>query len=120
MYKGREGQWAFFLHRFSGLAILLYLMIHVFSIGSAAISEQFYNTIHGVYKSPIFSLSLVLVASGVLYHALNGLRIIAMDMFGWGIKLQRELWYVTMFLTVLGGLLTLVLTGMRILSGGEA
>ena len=115
MYKGREGQWAFFLHRFSGLAILFYLIIHVFSIGSAAISEEFYNSIHNVYKLPVFSLGLVAVAAGVLYHALNGLRIIAMDMFGWGVKVQRELWYVTMFLTVVGGGMALVLTVLRIM-----
>src|SRR5690606_41675641 len=32
MYRGREGQWAFFLHRISGVALALYLLLHVFDI----------------------------------------------------------------------------------------
>ena len=32
MYRGREGQWAFVLHRLSGVAIALYLLLHVVDI----------------------------------------------------------------------------------------
>ncbi|MFN8509081.1 MAG: succinate dehydrogenase, cytochrome b556 subunit [Deinococcaceae bacterium] len=115
MYKGREGQWAFFLHRFSGLAILLYLLMHVFSISALAIGQGFYNRIHEVYKSPVFTVGLVFVAAGVLYHALNGVRIIFMDFFGWGVRYQRELWYATLFISGVGFVLTLWLNVQRIL-----
>lgn len=100
MYRGREGQWAFLLHRLSGLAILLYLLIHVFSIGSMIFGERFYMTIHRVYELPVFSIGLLLVATGVVYHALNGLRIIVMDFAGAGVAYQRPMWYAVMLLTV--------------------
>ncbi|MEY4531977.1 MAG: hypothetical protein RLZZ156_2700, partial [Deinococcota bacterium] len=49
MYKGREGQWAFFLHRLSGVAILLYLIMHTVSIGSTMLGEEVYGAVHKVY-----------------------------------------------------------------------
>ncbi len=117
LYKGKEGQWAFFLHRFSGLAILFYLLLHVFSISALAISDDFYSKIHELYGLAGFKIGLVFVAAGVMYHALNGLRIICMDLFGWGVRFQRELWYGTLFISGLASLLTLVLTIQRILAG---
>jgi succinate dehydrogenase / fumarate reductase, cytochrome b subunit len=117
LYKGKEGQWAFFLHRFSGLAILFYLLLHVFSISSLAISRELYDSIHELYKLPVFGIGLVFVAAGVIYHALNGLRIICMDLFGWGVRFQRELWYITMFISALASVLTFVLVIKRMLAG---
>jgi succinate dehydrogenase / fumarate reductase, cytochrome b subunit len=117
LYKGKEGQWAFFLHRFSGLAILFYLLLHVFSISSLAISKELYSSIHELYKQPVFGIGLVFVAAGVMYHALNGLRIICMDLFGWGVRFQRELWYVTMFVSALTSILILVVVVKHMLEG---
>ena len=107
MYRGREGQWAFLLHRLSGLAILLYLLLHTVSIGSVMLGEGAYSTIHNLYYAWPFRLGLVLVAAGVAYHALNGLRVIAMDFTTWGVKYQRQLWYGVLGLSALAALVTL-------------
>jgi succinate dehydrogenase / fumarate reductase cytochrome b subunit len=104
MYKGREGQWAFLLHRLSGIAILAYLLIHVFSIGSFIFGERFYMAIHETYDWPIFRIGLVFITAGVVYHAFNGLRIIVMDFTGAGVAYQRQMWYAVMVLTVISGL----------------
>lgn len=101
MYRGREGQWAFLLHRLSGLAILFYLLLHVFSIGSIIFGEKFYMAIHHTYESPIFRIGLIFVTAGVAYHAFNGLRIIIMDFTSGGVKLQRPLWYGVLVITAL-------------------
>jgi succinate dehydrogenase / fumarate reductase, cytochrome b subunit len=100
MYKGREGQWAFFLHRLSGLALLLYLLLHTVSIGSVMLGEATYNAIHHVYENILFRFGLIGVAGAVAYHAFNGLRIIAMDFTAWGVKYQREMWYVVLVLAI--------------------
>ncbi|GEM45190.1 succinate dehydrogenase, cytochrome b556 subunit [Deinococcus cellulosilyticus] len=115
-YRGKEGQWAFVLHRISGLAILLYLLLHILSIGSIAISRDAYEAVHAVESHWLFSMGLVFVTAGVLYHALNGLRIIFMDFAGWGVKIQRELFYVVLVISAIGGILTGVLTLMRVLA----
>lgn len=104
MYKGREGQWAFLLHRLSGIAILAYLLIHVFSIGSFIFGERFYMAIHETYDWPIFRVGLVFITAGVVYHAFNGLRIIVMDFTGAGVAYQRQMWYGVMAVTVISGL----------------
>lgn len=104
MYKGREGQWAFLLHRLSGIAILAYLLIHVFSIGSFIFGERFYMTIHEIYDISFFRVGLVFITAAVVYHAFNGLRIIVMDFTGAGVAYQRQMWYAVMVLTVISGL----------------
>jgi succinate dehydrogenase / fumarate reductase, cytochrome b subunit len=100
MYKGREGQWAFFLHRISGLAILAYLLIHTISIGSVILGEETYMAIHHAYENPFFRFGLIGVSGAVAYHAFNGLRIILMDFTTVGVKFQRQLWYVVLVLSV--------------------
>jgi succinate dehydrogenase / fumarate reductase, cytochrome b subunit len=103
MYKGREGQWAFYLHRLSGLAILLYLLLHTVSIGSILLGKEVYNAIHHAYENPFFRFGLIGVSGAVAYHAFNGLRIIAMDFTEFGVKFQRQLWYVVLALSVAAG-----------------
>lgn len=117
MYRGREGQWAFYLHRLSGLAILLYLMLHVFSIGSFMFGEAFYMRIHHIYDFWLFRVGLIGVTAGVVYHALNGLRIIAMDLAGAGVAYQRQLWYLVLVLTGLATAYTAYVNIPRILGG---
>ena len=107
MYKGREGQWAFFLHRLSGVAILLYLIMHTVSIGSTMLGEEVYGVVHKVYELMPFRLGLIGVAGAVAYHAFNGLRIVLMDFTDWGVKYQRQLWYGSLGLAGLFMLLTL-------------
>jgi succinate dehydrogenase / fumarate reductase, cytochrome b subunit len=100
MYKGKEGQWAFFLHRLSGLALLAYLLLHTFSIGSVMLGEKFYSSIHEIYGFVLFRLGLIGVAGAVSYHAFNGIRIILMDFTDWGVKVQRQLWYGVLLLAI--------------------
>ena len=117
MYRGREGQWAWLLHRLSGLAILAYLMIHIVSIGSMIFGEEVYMTIHEIYDLAIFRLGLIAVTGGVLYHSLNGLRVIVMDMTGRGLAYQRQLFYLTLVLTLAGVAYTASRVLPRVLGG---
>lgn len=117
MYQGREGQWAFLFHRISGWALGLYLLLHTFSIGSIMLGPSFYGSIHGVYGNVIFRLGLIAVAAAVAYHALNGMRIIAMDFTAWGVKLQSQLWWGVMALTIICLGVTMYFNVPRILQG---
>lgn len=99
MYKGREGQWAFTLHRLSGIAILVYLLLHVFSIGSMVLGEEFYMRIHETYDFVLFRLGLVGVVAAVVYHSFNGLRIILMDFTTFGVRIQAKMFWVAVALS---------------------
>lgn len=109
MYRGREGQWAFILHRVSGLAVALFLFIHIINTGSVAFGPDGLSK----YMLPFFHvwpfrIGLVLVIAGVVYHAFNGLRIILMDFTDWGVKYQRELWYAALAATTVTGIFVLI------------
>ena len=102
MYQGKEGQWAFYLHRASGIALLAYLCLHTVNIGSVLLGETAYNTLKSLHQSPIFGVGLLLVTAGTFYHAFNGLRIVIMDFTGFGVRIQRQLWYGVLMLSLLG------------------
>ncbi|GAA5531830.1 succinate dehydrogenase, cytochrome b556 subunit [Deinococcus metallilatus] len=117
MYRGREGQWAFLLHRLSGLAILLYLLIHVISISLFMFGENAYMSVHRLYDFWLFRVGLILIVAGVVYHAFNGLRIIVMDFTGTGVAYQRQMWYGVLAISVLATLYAAYMVFPRILGG---
>jgi len=101
MYRGREGQWAFLLHRISGVAIALYLLLHVLDISLVMYGPDGpFNAFLAFYHNWPFRVGLLLVIGGVIYHALNGLRIILMDFTTWGVRYQRPMWYGVLLLSV--------------------
>jgi succinate dehydrogenase / fumarate reductase, cytochrome b subunit len=105
LYKGREGHWAFILHRISGLAVLFYLLLHVFDISLVMYGPDGpFNDFLAFYHHWPFRIGLVLVMAGVVYHGLNGLRLIMMDFSSWGVKYQRGLWYSVLVTTTLIGI----------------
>lgn len=117
MYRGREGQWAFLLHRISGVALLAYLLLHTVSIGSVMLGEETYMAIHHVYDGVFFRLGLVGIAGAVAYHSLNGLRIILMDFTSWGVRVQSQLFYGVLALTLAAVGVALYYNVPRILGG---
>lgn len=117
MYRGREGQWAFLLHRLSGLAILAYFLLHVVSISLIIFGEETYMRVHELYDFWMFRVGLLFVTAGVVYHAFNGLRIIVMDFTGAGVAYQRQMWYGVMAITLLATAYAAWMTIPRILGG---
>ena len=99
-YRGREGYWAWVLHRVSGLAVLLFLLVHIVDTAFMGFGRELYNHAINLYRQPIFRVGEVFIFAGVLYHALNGLRIIAIDFWDGATRIQRELWYTVLTLFV--------------------
>jgi succinate dehydrogenase / fumarate reductase cytochrome b subunit len=79
-YRGREGQIAWMLHRASGVGVFLFLAFHIIDIFLMAFGPEVFNTLLFFYHQLLFKLAIVfLLYSGVLYHGLNGIRVIAID-----------------------------------------
>ena len=78
-YRGREGQWAWLLHRVSGLGVMLFLLLHVTDIFLVSLGADVFNSALFLYKAAPFRVLEVFLIFGVLYHAINGLRVILMD-----------------------------------------
>jgi succinate dehydrogenase / fumarate reductase, cytochrome b subunit len=92
-YKGREGQWAFMLHRITGLGVLLFLAIHILDTSLVYFAPHLYEDVLNVYRSTLFSLGEMALVFCLFYHGVNGLRIAYLDMFApkdWSIEKTRK------------------------------
>jgi succinate dehydrogenase / fumarate reductase cytochrome b subunit len=114
-YKGMEGMLAWALHRITGLGILVFVGIHVIAAFFLnAIGDDISTTITTLYESGAFQ---IFVYFCVLYHALNGLRLIVEDFWPPLLRYHRELlWFqwlvfVPVFLIPAFFMVTSILTG---------
>lgn len=103
LYRGDPAMWSWVLHRISGASIFFFLFVHVTDTALVRVSPQAYNEIIETYKTPIIGLMELGLVAAVLYHALNGIRVILIDFWSEGPRHQRKmLWVVAgVFLTVL-------------------
>lgn len=91
----RAGMYAWLFHRLTGLALVFYIILHIFVIASVNFGGGSFDAVMGVLTSkPFVIIDLILVAV-VLYHGLNGIRIIFFDL-GYGIKNQRSIFWTMM------------------------
>jgi succinate dehydrogenase / fumarate reductase cytochrome b subunit len=80
-YRGGRGQWSWALHRITGVGVLAFLFAHIADTALVGFGPKFYNRVVAVYHNPIIRLLEIGLAAMVLFHALNGLRIIIIDFF---------------------------------------
>lgn len=93
MYRGGAGQWAWVLHRLSGLGVLLFLVIHILDTALVLFGPEVYDKVVKIYTNPVFRLGEVGLAGAVIYHALNGIRITALDFWPELSGRHKELFY---------------------------
>ena len=94
LYRGNEGMWSWVLHRITGVAIFFFLLVHVLDTALIRVSPEAYDAVIGTYKNPIMAFGEVVLVAGIVYHAMNGLRIILVDFWSKGAKYQRQLFWV--------------------------
>jgi len=92
-YRGGVGMFAWAFHRVSGVAVWAFIVLHVFDIWLAGANRALYDDVLQLYASPVGRLGETLLGAAVLYHALNGLRVIVMDFWPATARHQRRLWY---------------------------
>jgi succinate dehydrogenase / fumarate reductase, cytochrome b subunit len=93
LYRGREGMLAWVLHRISGIAVALFLLLHVLDTALVTFGPDVYDHVLGIYRLPLIRVLEVALAAGVLYHAGNGIRVTLIDLWPPAIKYQRALLY---------------------------
>ena len=103
VYKGRSGQWAFVLHRITGFLVFMFLLLHVVDVSLINYrGGRLYNDVHELYGNILLRLFEVGLLFGLLYHSLNGLRIVMVDFFPGAVRNQRNLFSIVLGLSVLG------------------
>lgn len=91
LYRGREGMWSWVAQRITGALTFFFLFAHVLDTALVRVSPEAYDTVIATYKNPVVNLLEVGLVGAVLYHALNGVRVIAVDFWAKGPKYQRQM-----------------------------
>lgn len=108
----RTGMWAWALHRLSGLVLTAYLIVHIIVISSSATGQRGINfdKLLAQLTQPLWLTMDLLLWAAVLYHTLNGIRILLFDL-GIGARRQKAVFWGFMTVAVLawvGGLLAIL------------
>ena len=101
-YRGREGQIAWMLHRVTGVGVFVFLALHILNIFLMAFPSNVFNSVAALYHNVLFELATIFgLYLGVLYHALNGIRVMIVDFWPGAGRYQAPLWRVQMVIFVL-------------------
>ncbi len=78
-YRWHAGSVAWILHRITGIALLGYLFVHVWALRSLVKGEAAFQAEMTLFTTPLFKFAEWLLFAVVLFHALNGVRIVVVD-----------------------------------------
>lgn len=74
-----HGQWAWAMHRVSGIGIFLFLLVHVFDLALLPLAPDLYDATVASYANPFLMPMEIALVCAVIYHALNGTRLWALE-----------------------------------------
>ena len=103
VYKGKSGQWAFVGHRISGVLVFLFLLLHIVDVSLINSDPVLYDEVHELYGNILLRVFEVGLLFALLFHSLNGLRIILVDFFPGMVRNERKLFTVVLAITLLVG-----------------
>jgi len=99
-YRFHTGMVAWGAHRLTGIGIVIFIVVHIWSISHLGSGADSFNTVMALYNTPLFKVGEIILYGTILFHALNGLRIISVDFFG-GARYQKKLFWGFMAVGVL-------------------
>lgn len=106
-YGGGIGQWSWLIHRVTGVGILLYLFAHITDTFFVVVNPAWYDhamqlyggEVSGQYYWPLrwaFRLGELGLIACVLFHSINGIRVVLFDFWPKAAQYQRELFLFVM------------------------
>jgi succinate dehydrogenase / fumarate reductase, cytochrome b subunit len=101
IYTGDVGQYAFVMHRATGIGILFFLLIHIIDIMLIGLGRDVYNHAVEFYANPFIIPMEIMLVGAVIYHLLNGLRIVAVNFSSSGPSKSTKYFWWVMVLTVI-------------------
>ena len=107
--RGRAGWWAWLLQRVSGLLLAGYLFLHLGIINTSLAGANTFDTVTKWVQHPVFAaLDNILIAL-VLYHAVNGIRVMLLEA-GIGLRRQTAMFWAGLAVTAAGTAFALYLS----------
>jgi succinate dehydrogenase / fumarate reductase cytochrome b subunit len=112
IYNGDVGQYAWVLHRATGIGVTFFLLIHIVDIMLIGWGRDVYDHTVGFYAHPFIIPMEIMLVGAVIYHTLNGLRVIAINFTSQGpVREKKAFWWVlagTIILTIPSALVILI------------
>lgn len=112
VYRGDIGQYAWILHRATGAGIVFFLLVHIIDIMLIGLGQDVYDHTVNFYGNWFIIPMEIFLVGAVIYHTLNGLRVIAINFTKQGpVKEARAFWWVliaTIVLTIPSGIVILI------------
>jgi succinate dehydrogenase / fumarate reductase cytochrome b subunit len=116
-YRGRDGQWAWMLHRVTGLGVMMFLILHIVDIFLMTAGKETFEKFLALYTAAPFRLLESVLIFSVIYHALNGMRIIVIDFWPQIGRYQKVLWRIQLVLAILISIPAIIVTLLPIFEG---
>jgi len=101
IYHGDPGQYAWVLHRATGIGIVFFLLIHIIDIMLIGLGRDVYDHTVEFYSHPFIIPMEIMLVGAVIYHTLNGLRVIAVNFSSEGAVRERKFFWWVLALSVL-------------------
>ncbi len=117
LYRGREGQWSWVAHRVTGVGILLFLFAHIVDTALVGWGPEIYNRVIEVYHHSVIELLELGLVAAVLFHALNGIRVMIIDFWPAAAVHHRRLTWATLALFVAAMAPIAFFMGRRVVDG---
>ncbi|MFL5759519.1 MAG: succinate dehydrogenase, cytochrome b556 subunit [Thermomicrobiales bacterium] len=93
IYAGDTGQYAWALHRATGLGVLFFLLVHILDIMLIGLGREVYDKSVDFYGNAFLLPMEIALVGALIYHSLNGVRIILIDFWAMGTRQQRQLFW---------------------------
>ncbi|HEV2072156.1 MAG TPA: succinate dehydrogenase, cytochrome b556 subunit [Thermomicrobiales bacterium] len=104
VYNGDVGQYAWVLHRATGIGILFFLLVHILDIMLIGLGRDVYDHTVEFYAHWFIVPMEVMLVGAVIYHTLNGLRVIAINFsYAGAVREKKAFWWAmgaTILLTI--------------------
>jgi succinate dehydrogenase / fumarate reductase cytochrome b subunit len=99
-YTKDSGSKAWIFHRFSGIALIGYLFLHIYSLSTLTQGKQAFETKMQSFLAPPFLILEWFLFIIVLFHSLNGIRIVIVD-WADGAKYHKQLYTLSWIVGIL-------------------
>ncbi len=86
--------WSWVAHRITGVLTFFFLFAHVLDTALVRVSPESYDKVIETYKNPFVNLLEVGLVGAVLYHSLNGIRIMLVDFWEKGARYQLQMLWI--------------------------
>jgi succinate dehydrogenase / fumarate reductase cytochrome b subunit len=70
---------SFLLRRITGVALVLYLFLHIWVIGSALGGPEAFDARLALVQGPVFTVFEILLLAAIIYHAFDGIRLLIVN-----------------------------------------